>query len=381
MSMSKSAPRASGDRTKCDGPVDGFVAFAKGLSAANSARRLQKLAEGPDAGRFAERLVSEAFGDSTHAATCLSLIGRFGRDPDWATRLRAVEVEGEPPTSDGLLTRDLAPVGNGLLIISRETALPWLARAYLRLKTSSASRTAVQQLLLDAAPTTHALAGALSNALGALETGGIRLSKGMAKQCADTLERYARRDNSGDPESSQSPLARLAKIADRADAARLVSALLMAHVAGGGGATKAAEEGSRTAQEAGPSVGNATAIAIAQAAWSEADEALGRALQDMDFLNRSFERLESTAEGELAERARKAKGASNVVMQSVRQAARLRNIATLNKVGDRVPFDPTKLDVDGDAGIDELVTVVKPAVVRGSEPQQVVLVRGEAEVE
>jgi hypothetical protein len=131
----------------------------------------------------------------------------------------------------------------------------------------------------------------------------------------------------------------------------------------------------------GPEQPGDTETAITQAAWSEADEALGRALQDMPFLDQSFERLESAAEGDLAERAQKAKGASNLVLQWVRQAARLRRVAALNKVGDRVPFDPSRLVVDGGAAIGELVRVVKPPVVRGSEAQQVVLVPGEAEVE
>jgi hypothetical protein len=99
----------------------------------------------------------------------------------------------------------------------------------------------------------------------------------------------------------------------------------------------------------------------------------------MDFLDRSFAKLESSAEGELADRARRAKDASNLVMQWVRQAARYRSVAALNKVGDHVHFDPAKHELDGDARIGSVVRVVKPAVVRGSEPQQVVLVRGEAE--
>jgi hypothetical protein len=155
--------------------------------------------------------------------------------------------------------------------------------------------------------------------------------------------------------------------------ARLVAALVLAQ----SGAAPTPD--SKPLDE--PAGGGNSAIkqAIAQAAWSEADEALGRALQDMDFLDRSFERLESAAQGDVAERARKAKDASELVLQWVRQAAHHRSVAALNKVGDRVPFDPAKLD--GDAQIGELVRVVKPPVVRGSEPQQVVLVRGEAEVE
>jgi hypothetical protein len=61
---------------------------------------------------------------------------------------------------------------------------------------------------------------------------------------------------------------------------------------------------------------------IREAAWSEADEALGRALQDTGRLLRSFERLESVVDGEAANHTRRAKGASDLVLQWVRQAAR-----------------------------------------------------------
>ena len=85
-----------------------------------------------------------------------------------------------------------------------------------------------------------------------------------------------------------------------------------------------------------------------EAAWSEADEALGRALQDMGLLARSFEQLESVVQVEAADGVRRAKGASKLVLQWVRQAARERNVAILSKVGEKVPFDPALHDLDGD---------------------------------
>src|SRR5262249_34065759 len=128
---------------------------------------------------------------------------------------------------------------------------------------------------------------------------GIRFTKGMAKQCVDMLEQHVRWDTAAGPEPAQSPLGRLAKIVERADAAPLVSALLYA------GAPPPGDGGNGSPE------------------WSEADEALGRALQDMDFLDRSFAKLESGAEGELADRAGRAKDASDLILQWVRQAARL----------------------------------------------------------
>jgi hypothetical protein len=120
---------------------------------------------------------------------------------------------------------------------------------------------------------------------------------------------------------------------------------------------------------------------IREAAWSEADEALGRALQDTGRLLRSFERLESVVDGEAANHTRRAKGASDLVLQWVRQAARQRTIMPLGSVGDRVTYDPVFHDLDADAVPGDVVRLVKPPIVRGSDEQQVVLIRGEVELD
>jgi hypothetical protein len=120
---------------------------------------------------------------------------------------------------------------------------------------------------------------------------------------------------------------------------------------------------------------------IREAAWSEADEALGRALQDTGRLLRSFERLESVVDGEAANHTRRAKGASDLVLQWVRQAARQRTITPLGSVGDKVPYDPVFHDLDADAAPGEVVRLVKPPIVRGTDDQRVVLIRGEVELD
>jgi hypothetical protein len=120
---------------------------------------------------------------------------------------------------------------------------------------------------------------------------------------------------------------------------------------------------------------------IREAAWSEPDEALGRALQDTGRLLRSFERLESVVDGEAANQTRRAKGASDLVLQWVRQAARQRTIMPLGSVGDRVPYDPVFHDLEGDAAPGDVVRLVKPPIVRGTDDQRVVLIRGEVELE
>jgi hypothetical protein len=120
---------------------------------------------------------------------------------------------------------------------------------------------------------------------------------------------------------------------------------------------------------------------VREAAWADTDRALGRALQDMGRLARSFEKLELAVDGEAADRARYAKGASDLVLQWVWQAADQRSIKSLGEVGERVPFDPMLHNVDDEASPGDYVRVVKPPIVRGSGSQQVVVVRGEVELD
>jgi hypothetical protein len=101
----------------------------------------------------------------------------------------------------------------------------------------------------------------------------------------------------------------------------------------------------------------------------------------MGALDRSFQRLESAVDGEAADRTRRAKDASDFVLQWVRQAAHQRSIKVLNSVGERVQFDPLYHILHDDAAPGDYVRVVKPSVLRGSGAQQVVLVRGEVELE
>jgi len=123
------------------------------------------------------------------------------------------------------------------------------------------------------------------------------------------------------------------------------------------------------------------AAIMREAAWSDADEALGRALRDLGFMARSFEQLESAVDGDAAERVRRAKGASEIVLKWVRQAARQRSIKPLNSVGERVQFDPVYHDLDDDASPGDCVRVVTPSIVRGDGEQQIVLLRGEVELD
>jgi hypothetical protein len=111
------------------------------------------------------------------------------------------------------------------------------------------------------------------------------------------------------------------------------------------------------------------ATIMREAAWCEADEALARALRDMPVLDRELARVNDD----------RAKGASNLVMQWVRQAARMRHVRRLGSAGDCIEFDPVYHEDFDEEGFvpGEEVLIVKPAIVRGEGEQHVVLLRGE----
>jgi hypothetical protein len=115
------------------------------------------------------------------------------------------------------------------------------------------------------------------------------------------------------------------------------------------------------------------------AAWSEADQAVARALQDAGRLIRSLDKFEA-AGGETAARAEAVRGASILVLQWIRQAARLRNLDCVGTFGNSTEFDPV-LHESHDAMPGDRVRIVKPTVVRSNGSQQSVVLRGEVELE
>jgi hypothetical protein len=118
---------------------------------------------------------------------------------------------------------------------------------------------------------------------------------------------------------------------------------------------------------------------LTEAAWSEADQALARALQDASRLMRSLDKLEASGE-EMGQRTASTRGAANLVLQWVRQAGRLRNLECLGAFGSSAEFDPEFHESD-DAAPGEPVRIVKPPVVRRTGAGQIVVLRGEVELE
>jgi hypothetical protein len=358
--MPRSSQRATDDQAKCDAPTEEFVVFAKGLAAPRAARRRQALAESPVAGRFAERLVNKAFSGASHAATCMSLIGRLSSDAAWAEKFAANKAAGQPPSPNNLEPSQLEPVGRGLLAISKEQALPWLAHAYIRLLPNSPSRPAVEKLLFDNSPTPNAVTEAVATALTRMESGGKPITKAIASRSIDALQKYASQLGASKQRTEVNPLARLAKASTLADMGRLVEALLtLATTGGNDGPVGSGPQGPPDPEEA-----------IADAAWRQADDALARALQNIAALKYAVD--------EARELDPRVKGYAGVVAQAVRSAAAKRELELDGTIGATAQFDPlTHQGDDPSISSTALVRIMKPAVAQGRNTWRRVLKKAE----
>lgn len=116
-----------------------------------------------------------------------------------------------------------------------------------------------------------------------------------------------------------------------------------------------------------------------EAAWSEADEALGQALQDMHIFTRSLDKLREAASGDFAALAKRSDLAANLVLQSVRLAAKKRELSLVPEPGAETAFDPVSQLSDEAVAPGDRVRVRKGAVFRGAPRTGVVVVKGEVE--
>ena len=116
---------------------------------------------------------------------------------------------------------------------------------------------------------------------------------------------------------------------------------------------------------------------IATAAWSEADEALGDALQAIPRVQRVIEKLESSGAAH-ADLARQVRIATNLVFQAVRHAARKRELWLGSEPGAEAAFDPVRYYSDDHLSYGDQIRVVKPPVIRGQGTASVVVRIGEA---
>ena len=126
------------------------------------------------------------------------------------------------------------------------------------------------------------------------------------------------------------------------------------------------------------SSGNGLTKHIATAAWSEADEALGEALQEIPLFYQAMESLKAASGDVHAEETKQVQLAANLIFQLIQHAARKRELRLGSDRGADAVFDPVKYYSDDNLSHGEPVRVVKPPVIRGQGSSSVVVRVGEA---
>ena len=330
---------------KCEGPVEEFITFAKGLTGQRGQTSLTALTASPAVEQFAKRLLEESLGGQAHAATCMPIVAHLAKDRFWADKFRS-NVTGHPPAPDQLRPKDVEPVGCVLLILFPEAAaLGWIALGNLTMKGASPLRAAVQDLLVKAAPTANALFEALACALEAIEFNGQKVSGSIVSRAIEAIVAHVGLRHSKHSRPTEgSRLARLAIAAKRTEITRLVAALL--------------------------SIQSSSNEAIAEAAWTQADDALARALQNSAALTHALDQA-----GEVDSTVR---GYAEIVVQAVDGAAAKRELELEGAIGGIANFDSSAHTCDDPTlGSKSTVRITMPAVAQGKKTWRKIIRKAE----
>lgn len=118
---------------------------------------------------------------------------------------------------------------------------------------------------------------------------------------------------------------------------------------------------------------------IERAAWSDADEALAQALQDMSVFYRWIKRLHEMAPDHLSPTIEQVEFAADLVFQPVRRAARQRQLSFATEEGGETAYDPVLHRADEKLKLGTAVKVRKAPVIRGPAKLGVVVLSGEVE--
>src|SRR5258706_4844488 len=92
--------------------------------------------------------------------------------------------------------------------------------------------------------------------------------------------------------------------------------------------------------------------------WSDVDEPLARALQDIPVFAASFTRLKQAANSPLEKEIRRTEISANLVFQSLRLAAAKRRLKLDGQIGSEISYDPVLFHSD------DLVTLGEPVRIR-----------------
>ena len=117
--------------------------------------------------------------------------------------------------------------------------------------------------------------------------------------------------------------------------------------------------------------------AVAEAAWSESEEALAMALQDMTAFAARLERQARAAGDDQAQVFKQLSLNAENVLQSVRQAARKRDLDLAFEPGAEAGYDAAMFDCYEEMDDGEAALVVKQPVIKHTAPDQsIVVLRG-----
>ncbi|MGP0059919.1 MAG: hypothetical protein ACLPID_11600 [Beijerinckiaceae bacterium] len=128
-----------------------------------------------------------------------------------------------------------------------------------------------------------------------------------------------------------------------------------------------------------PQDGDGAREHMREAAWSEADEALAQALQDLPVFTTAMEKLKAAPNGGSNDTINRTSAAAKLVMQSVQLAGRKRELALVLKSGEETIFDPALHRSDDSPRPGDRVRIRKPPVIRGTAHAKVVVIAGEVE--
>jgi hypothetical protein len=118
---------------------------------------------------------------------------------------------------------------------------------------------------------------------------------------------------------------------------------------------------------------------IHEAAWSEADEALGQALQDIPVFTNAIVALQQASPADLDRLVKRTSAAGKLVMQSVRHAGRKRELELVMEPGTETAFDPALHRSDDAPQPGDRVRIRKPPVLRGPADARIVIIPGEVD--
>jgi hypothetical protein len=113
--------------------------------------------------------------------------------------------------------------------------------------------------------------------------------------------------------------------------------------------------------------------------WSEVDEPLARALQDIPVFTAAVARLKETGKSLPEREIRRTEMSADLVFQSLRLAASKRRLQLDGQVGSEISYDPVLFHSDDLVKLGEKVRIRKPAVTRGEGKTKVIIQLGLAD--